>query len=155
MKTPEKIYISPSIRTEIAYYSRILIGNPTFNICPRYGNEIEYVRADIHEAEIDVTQTALRLMNKTAEVMHKEINALKAELTALKGGPDYKSILFALCASLSIQDTMGDVWEDTVEALKQAGLSAAKLDRMDEFQDILRILPKPVMTLYGPVDEEE
>ena len=84
-----------------------------------------------------------------------EIDALKAELTALKGGPDYKSILFALCASLSIQDTMGDVWEDTVEALKQAGLSAAKLDRMDEFQDILRILPKPVMTLYGPVDEED
>ena len=85
MKTPEKIYISPSIRTEIAYYSRILIGNPTFNICPRYGNEIEYVRADIHEAEIDVTQTALRLMNKTAEVMHKEIDALKDENTKMKG----------------------------------------------------------------------
>ena len=87
MKTPEKIYISPSIRTEIAYYSRILIGNPTFNICPRYGNEIEYVRADIHEAEIDVTQTALRLMNKTAEIMSKEIDALKAELAALKAPP--------------------------------------------------------------------
>ena len=84
MKTPEKIYISPSIRTEIAYYSRILIGNPKFNICPRYGNEIEYIRADIHEAEIDVTQTALRLMNKTAEIMNKEIDALKAELAALK-----------------------------------------------------------------------
>ena len=87
MKTPEKIYISPSIRTEIAYYSRILIGNPTFNICPRYGNEIEYVRADIHEAEIDVTQTALRLMNKTAEIMNKEIDALKAEHAALKAPP--------------------------------------------------------------------
>ena len=87
MKTPEKIYISPSIRTEIAYYSRILIGNPTFNIGPRYGNEIEYVRADIHEAEIDVTQTALRLMNKTAEIMNKEIDALKAELAALKAPP--------------------------------------------------------------------
>ena len=115
----------------------------------------DLVYYDEAQAEIDSLQCALSLMNKTAEAMHKEIDALKAELTALKGGPDYKSILFALCASLSIQDTMGDVWEDTVEALKQAGLSAAKLDRMDEFQDILRILPKPVMTLYGPVDEEE
>ena len=66
MKTPDRIYISPSIRTEIAYYSRILIGNPKFNICPRYGNEIEYIRADIHEAEI---------------------NALKAEVAALKAPP--------------------------------------------------------------------
>ncbi len=118
-------------------------------------DEGDWALYDETQAEIYALEVALRVMNKTAEVMHKEINALKAELTALKGGPDYKSILFALCASLSIQDTMGDVWEDTVEALKQAGLSAAKLDRMDEFQDILRILPKPVMTLYGPVDEEE
>ena len=66
MKTPDRIYISPSIRTEIAYYSRILIGNPKFNICPRYGNEIEYIRTDIHKAEI---------------------NALKAELAELKAPP--------------------------------------------------------------------
>ena len=125
MSAPEKIFRSETRSpTHVIYYGEDR----------RVGENITYIRSDIHEAEI---------------------NALKAELTALKGGPDYKSILFALCASLSIQDTMGDVWEDTVEALKQAGLSAAKLDRMDEFQDILRILPKPVMTLYGPVDEEE
>ena len=59
MKTPDRIYISPSIRTEIAYYSRILIGNPKFNICPRYGNEIEYIRADIHEAEINALKAVL------------------------------------------------------------------------------------------------
>lgn len=125
MSAPEKIFRSETRSpTHVIYYGEDR----------RVGENITYIRSDIHEAEI---------------------NALKAELTALKGGPDYKSILFALCASLSIQDTMGDVWEDTVEALKQAGLSAAKLDRMDEFQDILRILPKPVMTLYGPVDEED
>ena len=35
-------------------------------------------------AEINATQTALSLMNKTAEVMHKEITALKAELEICK-----------------------------------------------------------------------
>ena len=58
---------------------------------PNYDSEepegAEYIRADIHEAEIDVTQTALRLMNKTAEIMSKEIDALKAELAALKAPP--------------------------------------------------------------------
>ena len=55
---------------------------------PNYDSEepegAEYIRADIHEAEIDVTQTALRLMNKTAEIMNKEIDALKAELALAK-----------------------------------------------------------------------
>ena len=91
---------------------------------------------------------------KGATKMQAEIDALKAELTALKGGPDYKSILFALCASLSLEDTIGDVWEDVIEALDQAGI-CADIGNMDEFQDVLKILPKPVMTLYGPVDEED
>ena len=35
----------------------------------------DYVYADDAMAEINATQTALSLMNKTAEVMHKEITA--------------------------------------------------------------------------------
>ena len=46
-----------------------------------------FVLYDGAMAEIDVTQTALRLMNKTAEIMNKEIDALKAELAALKAPP--------------------------------------------------------------------
>ena len=124
MSAPEKIFRSETRSpTHVIYYGEDR----------RVGENITYIRSDIHEAEID---------------------ALKAELTALKGGPDYKSILFALCASLSLEDTIGDVWEDVIEALDQAGI-CADIGNMDEFQDVLKILPKPVMTLYGPVDEED
>ena len=99
----------------------------------KHVDEHQYIRTDIHEAEI---------------------GALKTELAALKEGPDYKGVLFALCASLSLEDTIGDVWEDVIEALDQAGI-CADIGNMDEFQDVLKILPKPVMTLYGPVDEED
>ena len=44
-----------------------------------------WVDYDDAMAEINATQTALSLMNKTAEVMHKEITALKAENTKMKG----------------------------------------------------------------------
>jgi hypothetical protein len=91
MKTPEKIYISPSIRTEIAYYSRILIGNPKFNICPRYGNEIEYIRTDIHMAEI---------------------NALKAEVDRLQKDSDVLNLLYAAGV---------DNWEGYEDALAAGG----------------------------------
>jgi len=43
-----------------------------------------WVDYDDAMAEINATQTALSLMNKTAEVMHKEITALKAELEICK-----------------------------------------------------------------------
>ena len=46
-----------------------------------------WVDYDDAMAEINATQTALSLMNKTAEVMHKEIDALKAELAAMKAPP--------------------------------------------------------------------
>ena len=124
MSAPEKIFRSETRSpTHVIYYGEDR----------RVGENITYIRSDIHEAEID---------------------ALKAELTALKGGPDYKSILFALCASLSLEDTIGDVWEDVIEALDQAGI-CADIGSMDGFQDVLKIMPKPVMTLYGPVDEED
>ena len=94
MKTPDRIYISPSIRTEIAYYSRILIGNPKFNICPRYGNEIEYIRADIHEAEIDalkaeVSKLCAELTDAGAKelALHNQLLSAEAELAALKAPP--------------------------------------------------------------------
>ena len=96
-----------------------------------------------------------RRRDHIAEMICRNCEPLRKELATLKEGHDYKGVLFALCASLSLQDTIGDVWEDTVEALKRAGLDAEKLDRIDEFQDILKIMPKPVMSLYGPVDEEE
>ena len=99
----------------------------------KHVDEHQYIRTDIHEAEI---------------------GALKTELAALKEGPDYKGVLFALCASLSLEDTIGDVWEDVIEALDQAGI-CADIGSMDGFQDVLKIMPKPVMTLYGPIEEDE
>ena len=61
----------------------------------------------------------------------------------------YKGILFALCASLTLCDHMGDVWEATVEALKQAGIGADALNEVEEFSDITDLLPSPVKTLWG------
>ena len=75
-------------------------------------------------------------------------------MSAPKKEPDYKGILFALCASLSLEDTIGDVWEDVIEALDQAGI-CADIGSMDEFPDVLKILPKPVMSLYGPIEEDD
>ena len=86
--------------------------------------------------------------------LETDMEALRAELAALKEGPDYKGVLFALCASLSLEDTIGDVWEDVIEALDQAGI-CADIGSMDGFQDVLKIMPKPVMTLYGPIEEDE
>ena len=149
MTAPERIY-----RDETGLWSRNAAAFSTFSEVRVSPTGMEYIRVDIHEAEIDALQCALSLMNKTAEVMRKEIDALKAELAALKEGPDYKGVLFALCASLSLEDTIGDVWEDVIEALDQAGI-CADIGNMDEFQDVLKILPKPVMSLYGPVDEED
>ncbi len=70
--------------------------------------------------------------------------------------PDYKAILFALCASLSIEDNMGDVWGDVVEALQQAGIPKSAFDDVEEFSDIIGVLPKPVKSLWGnPLEEDE
>ena len=70
--------------------------------------------------------------------------------------PDYKAILFALCASIGIDDNNRDIFEDVIEALRQAGIPDSELDIVEEFSDIVQVLPKPVKTLYGTIlDDEE
>lgn len=154
----------------------------------KHVDEHQYIRTDIHEAEIGALKTELaalkewrysdqelaikilsylgfsqesskepyadRRRDHIAEMICQNCEPLKTELAALKEGPDYKGVLFALCASLSLEDTIGDVWEDVIEALDQAGI-CADIGSMDGFQDVLKIMPKPVMTLYGPIEEDE
>ena len=76
MSAPNRIYIHTDAHNDTYY-----------ELSDCCDDEVDYIRADIHEAEIDATQTALSLMNKTAEIMSKEIDALKAELAALKAAP--------------------------------------------------------------------
>ena len=64
---------------------------------------------------------------------------------------NYKAILFALCASIGIDDNKRDIFDDVIEALRQAGIPKSELDNVEEFSDIVRVIPKPVKTLYGTV----
>ena len=112
MKTPEKIYISPSIRTEIAYYSRILIGNPTFNICPRYGNEIEYVRADIHEAEIEQLRAQIQSLKIHVAELRKEKSRYEflRERASDEEWPEW-------CTWEMLGEAEGDEWDALIDRL--------------------------------------
>ncbi len=113
-----------------------------------------YDDAEKLEQERDAFEIQLKMARGERIQMEQENAKLKSEIAALKEGPDYKGVLFALCASLSLEDTIGDVWEDVIEALDQAGI-CADIGSMDGFQDVLKIMPKPVMTLYGPIEEDE
>ena len=73
-------------------------------------------------------------------------------LSCIETEPAYKSILFALCASLTLCDHLGDVCEDVFEALDQAGI---KVDQVEEFSDIIPLLPQPAVTLHGSTFDEE
>lgn len=69
--------------------------------------------------------------------------------------PDYKAILFSLCAGMFLCDHMGDVSEDVYKALELAGIDISESEYLD---DIRRILPRPVLSLYGTdlnADEDE
>ncbi len=66
----------------------------------------------------------------------------------IKTEPDYKSILFSLCASLTLCDHMGDVCEDVFEALKKAGI---KTKDANDLEDVYKLLPEGTRTLYGTI----
>ncbi len=65
--------------------------------------------------------------------------------------PDYKAILLALCASICVEYVINDACEHVIEALTQAGI---QIGDIDEYSDVLRFLPKPLFSLYGPMNEE-
>ena len=60
--------------------------------------------------------------------------------------PDYKTILFSLCAGMFLCGHMGDVSEDVYKALELAGIDISESEYLD---DIRKILPRPVLSLYG------
>ncbi len=65
--------------------------------------------------------------------------------------PDYKALLFQLCASLTLCDHMGDVAEDIFDVLKMAGLEKAEEETgTEDWMDlVLKTLPPGTTTIYG------
>ena len=51
--------------------------------------------------------------------------------------PDYKNILFQLCASLTQVDYMGAAWEQVETALREAGIDIGEQGGKDQIAKVL------------------
>ena len=84
---------------------------------------------------------------RTTNVLYEKFNGLKRRTPMPEEAtPDYKTILFSLCAGMFLCDHMGDVADDVYDALELAGIDVTK---SEDISDIRRILPRPVLSLWG------